>query len=279
MKPLYSLSALVTAILLVVFPVFVFSGTGAGAPGKASPGTTSYTWKLASLAPKHVGWAKHIRQIIHPAVSRATEGRLKPQWYWGGIMGEDRDYIDKMKIGQLDGAAFTGQGVVLVLPEMSVLELPFMFKDYGEVDYVRKKMFPTFDALARKRGYIITAWADQDFDQIYSSRYPMARVGEFKKAKFLTWYGPVEQKVLARLGVRPIPMGVLEISPAMRQNMADTLIAPAAWMVGSQLYTTVKYVNPVKIRYSPWHCSLILRLGTGCPPPTGTIYWPSGTRS
>jgi TRAP-type C4-dicarboxylate transport system substrate-binding protein len=210
-----------------------------------------FTWKLASLAPKYVGWAKHIRQIIHPAVARATEGNLVPQWYWGGIMGEDSDYIDKMKIGQLDGAAFTGQGVVMVMPEMSVLELPFMFYNYDEVDYIRKKMFPRFDELARKRGYVITAWADQDFDQIYSSKYPMNRVEDFKKAKFLTWYGPVEQNVLEKLGARPMSMGVLEISPSIRQNMADTLIAPAVWILGSQLYTTIKYVNPLKIRYSP----------------------------
>ncbi|WDP92811.1 MAG: TRAP transporter substrate-binding protein DctP [Desulfobacter sp.] len=241
MKPFYFFMGLFGLVFVAAFP----------APGHSAGESDRQTWKLASLAPKHVGWAKHIREIIHPAVSRATGGNLTPRWYWGGIMGEDRDYIDKMKIGQLDGAAFTGQGVVMVLPEMSVLELPFMFNSYDEVDYVRKRMFPTFDALARKRGYIITAWADQDFDQIYSSKYPMARVEDFKKAKFLTWYGPVEHKVLARLDVRPIPMGVLEISPALRQNMADTIIAPAVWILGSQLYTTIKYVNPVKIRYSP----------------------------
>ena len=31
----------------------------------------------------------------------------------------------------------------------------------------------------------------------------------------------------------------------------SAVMAPALWMVGSQLYTTVKHVNPVKIRYSP----------------------------
>ncbi len=192
-----------------------------------------------------------MREIIHPAVDRATNGNVTPRWYWGGIMGEDSDYIDKMKIGQLDGAAFSGQGVVMIMPEMSVLELPFMFTDYNEVDYIRKKMFPRFDELARKRGYVITAWADQDFDQIYSRKYPMTHLEEFKKAKFLTWYGPAEQNVLEKLGVRPIPMGVLEISPSIRQNMADTLIAPAVWILGSQLHPVIRYVNPVKIRYSP----------------------------
>ncbi len=244
--------------LIVVSAVPVFSETKAAQPAAALADIKPFTWKLASLAPKYVGWAKHIRELIHPAVATATNGNLKPKWYWGGIMGEDRDYIDKMKIGQLDGAAFNGQGVVLAMPEMAVLELPFMFNNYEEVDYIRKKMFLKFDALARKRGYIIVAWADQDFDQIYSTRYRMATVEEFKKTKFLSWYGPAEEKVLNRLGTSPIPIGVLEISPSIRQNVADTLIAPAVWIVGSQLYTTIKYVNTVKIRYSP--VALFVRL-------------------
>ena len=245
--------------MVIILTLTVFMSVSAGADPSINPKDVKpFTWKLASLAPKYVGWAKHIRELIHPAVARASEGKLIPKWYWGGIMGEDRDYIDKMKIGQLDGAAFNGQGVVLAMPEMAVLELPFMFNNYAEVDYVRKKMFIKFDALARKRGYIIVAWADQDFDQIYSTKYPLTTVEEFKKTKFLSWYGPAEEKVLKRLGTSPIPIGVLEISPSIRQNVADTLIAPAVWIVGSQLYTTIKYVNPVKIRYSP--VALFVRL-------------------
>ncbi len=241
-----------TKKLMVIFFLTLVITVSAGADSSINPKDVKpFPWKLASLAPKYVGWAKHIRELIHPAVAKATDGKLIPKWYWGGIMGEDRDYIDKMKIGQLDGAAFNGQGVVLAMPEMAVLELPFMFNNYAEVDYVRKKMFYQFDALARKRGYIIVAWADQDFDQIYSTRYPLTTVEEFKNTRFLSWYGPAEEKVLNRLGTSPIPIGVLEISPAIRQNVADTLIAPAVWIVGSQLYTTLKYVNPVKIRYSP----------------------------
>lgn len=254
MRHIHRLKVCILSIAAVIFlSTHVFANSSIK-PEDVKP----FTWKLASLAPKYVGWAKHIRELIHPPVSKATDGKLIPKWYWGGIMGEDKDYIDKMKIGQLDGAAFNGQGVVLAMPEMAVLELPFMFNNYDEVDYVRKKMFPKFDALARERGYIIVSWADQDFDQIYSSKYPMTSIEDFKKTKFLSWYGPAEQKVLEKLGANPIPIGVLEISPSIRQNVTNALIAPAVWIVGSQLYTTIKYVNTVKIRYSP--VALFIRL-------------------
>lgn len=210
-----------------------------------------YCFKLASLAPKSIGWAKHIREIIHPALSKATNGNVELNWFWGGVMGNDKDYIQKMKIGQLHGAAFSGQGVVLVCPEMAVLELPFLFNDYEEVDYIRKKMIPTFDRYVEKRGYKLIVWADQDFDQIYSVNFKMDRLEDFRKARFLTWYGPMEHKLLTTLGSSPVPVNVTEVSPSILQGVGDALIAPAIWVIGSQLYGKFKYVNPVQIRYSP----------------------------
>lgn len=217
----------------------------------ASAGQKKYKFKLASLAPKAMGWARHTREVAHPYLKKETDGNLKIKWYWGGVMGNDKDYIQKMKIGQLHGAAFTGQGTVLAIPEMAVLELPFLFNNYAEVDYIKQKMWQTFDTYAEKRGYKLIVWVDQDFDQIYSVSQPLARMEEFPKTKFLTWYGPLEEMLLKQLDVSPIPVNVTEITPSIRQGVADTLIAPAIWVVGSQIYTVLKYVNPVKIRYSP----------------------------
>jgi len=210
-----------------------------------------YCFKLASLAPKNIGWAKHIREIIHPALKTATQSNVELNWFWGGVMGNDKDYIQKMKIGQLHGAAFSGQGVVLVCPEMAVLELPFLFKNYDEVDYIRKKMISTFDRYVEKRGYKLIVWADQDFDQIYSVKFKLDSLEDFGKARFLTWYGPMEHKLLTTLGSSPVPVNVTEVSPSILQGVGDALIAPAIWVIGSQLYSKFKYVNPVQIRYSP----------------------------
>ncbi len=214
------------------------------------------TWriKVATLAPKSVGWAKNIRSIMHPAISRATDGNVKLKWYWGGVMGDDKDYIDKMKIGQIDGAAFSGQGTVIACPEMAVLELPFMFRNYAEVDYIRDNMRLTFDKIAAKNGYKLIIWSDQDFDQIYSIKYEMNKLTDFQNARIITWYGTLEQTVLETLGASPIPVGVPEIVSSMRQGIADTVIAPSIAVVGFQMYTIIKYVNPMNIRYSPACC-------------------------
>jgi len=237
--------------LIVIFFMCVCIGLVIHSRADAKRCNARYCFKLASLAPKSIGWAKHIQEIIHPALKKATNGNVELNWFWGGVMGNDKDYIQKMKIGQLHGAAFSGQGVVLVCPEMAVLELPFLFNNYDEVDYIRKTMISTFDRYVESRGYKLIVWADQDFDQIYSVKYKMDRLEDFSKARFLTWYGPMEHKLLTTLGSSPVPVNVTEVSPSILQGVGDALIAPAIWVIGSQLYGKFKFVNPVQIRYSP----------------------------
>ncbi|MBU2490445.1 MAG: TRAP transporter substrate-binding protein DctP [Proteobacteria bacterium] len=223
--------------------VFFLSGPAWGEP--------KYLWKMATLAPDSVGWARQIKKIVDPWMDEVTNHELATKVYWGGIMGDDEDYVRKMHIGQLDGAGLSGQGVTLAVPEMAVLELPFLFEGWNEVDYVKKNMRDSFDALALARGYKIQSWIDQDFDQLYSTRLPLSKPEHFARSRFLTWYGPLEEEMLKALGANPIPVNVPEASASIRQGIVDSVLSPAIWMVGAQMYSVVRYVNPVRIRYSP----------------------------
>jgi len=220
---------------------------------------------MASLAPKNVGWAKNIREILLPALDKSTNSELKLKWYWSGIMGDDKDYIEKMKAGELDGAALTPIGLIMTCPEMAVLQVPFLFKNYEEIDYIRKKMWQTFDEIAIKNGFKILIWADQDFDQIYSVKYKMNKWSHFQQARIVLWNGFVEKETLAALGMSSVPLRVSEIFSALQQGMFDTYIGPAVWVVGTQLYPLFKYVNPIKIRYSPAGAVVTLKVWNSLP--------------
>lgn len=214
-------------------------------------GQTKYVFKMGTLAPKGIGWAKAWEEVLAPALSKATNGELGFKTFYGGVMGDDEDYIKKMKIGQLQAASITAQGAILACPEISVLTLPFLLENYDEVDYIRPRLFPVFDSFAQKQGFKILYWFEQDFDQLYSAKAPCTKLEDFPACKFLTWYGPVEQKCLEALGSKPIPINGPEVPAALRQRIVDSLIAPAVWVVGTQTYSVLKYVNTMKIRYAP----------------------------
>ncbi|SHK39417.1 TRAP-type C4-dicarboxylate transport system, substrate-binding protein [Desulfatibacillum alkenivorans DSM 16219] len=237
-------------LLSVAAAMLLLGGIG---QGRAETGAVKpkYVWKYATLAPNGIGWAVHIQDLLLPMVQERTNGEVRLKIYWGGVMGDDEDILKKMRIGQLNGAGLSGQGVTMAVPEMTVLELPFLFRNYDEVDYIREQMMPEFDSLAEKHGLFLVGLIDQDFDQIYSVKYPMNKLENFEKSTFSCWYGDLEANMLKSLGASAVPVNVPEISTSLRQGVIDANIGPAIWQVGSQMYSVYKYVNTSKIRYSP----------------------------
>ncbi len=231
----------VTALLFLVFATLSGSAWAKG----------SIKWKTATLAPEGIGWSKQMKGIVFPEIEKMTNGELEIKVYYGGVMGDDGDVIKKMRIGQLNGAGLAAQGTNLLCPEFQVLELPFLFNDFDEVDYIRDKMTKSFDKVFESHGFFLLAWVDQDFDQIYSTKVELAKVADFRKAKFITWYGDVEQDLFQVLGANAVPVGVPEVGASIRSGIADSAIGPALWIVGAQMQSVVRYMNRVKIRYSP----------------------------
>ncbi|MFZ3057369.1 MAG: TRAP transporter substrate-binding protein DctP [Smithella sp.] len=212
---------------------------------------TTYVFKMATIAPEQLGWAALIRDIVNPGIDKATNGRVVLDWYYGGRMGDDTDILAKMINGQLQGGGFSGHGMVILCPEMTLFALPFLFDNYDEVEYVYSKMRPRINEWFEKRGYHLVILAEQGFDQIYSTKREIRTFDDIKKSRFQTWYGPMEEKTLKALGASPVPVRPIEVSAAVRTGICDALISPAIWAVGSQFYTVMKYINPVHIRYSP----------------------------
>ena len=95
--------------------------------------------KIATLAPEGSSWAKVLR-TIDADVRQETDGNVGFKIYPGGVQGDEKVVLRKMRIGQLHGGNFGGQGVSQTLPDVLALQMPFLFDSYAEVDYVLEKM-------------------------------------------------------------------------------------------------------------------------------------------
>ncbi|MBI9077964.1 MAG: TRAP transporter substrate-binding protein DctP [Desulfatibacillum sp.] len=237
-------------LCILVFCVF-FGADSALAASMTNGSTATYKWKFATLAPRGVGWAKQVEEILFPAIMEECQGDLFVKVYWGGVLGDDKDVVAMIQDGRLSGGGFAGQGAALLCPEFVLFELPFLFNNYAEVDYIKEKMQPALDKACNRKGIKLILWNDQDFDQIYSTSRPISTLEDFKESTFIAWYGPLEERLLHRLGASTLRVDVPQATSALRQGKANAGIGPAIWVAGTQLYSVVRYVNPIKIRYSP----------------------------
>ncbi|MDY6855645.1 MAG: TRAP transporter substrate-binding protein DctP [Thermodesulfobacteriota bacterium] len=207
--------------------------------------------KMASLAPDGLGWAVFIKDNVGKAIKEETGGDVILDLYLGGVMGDDEDYIMKMRIDQLQGAGFSTSGAIMACPEISVFALPFIVNDFDEVDYIRSRMKDRLIRIFEEKGFRMWFLADQAFDIVFSTKREVRTPEDFAKSRFVTWVGSAEHETLKALGNSPIPMNVPEIPSSVRSGILDALLAPPIWYVGTQLYTVTKYVTPTNLRYSP----------------------------
>ncbi|MDY6854086.1 MAG: TRAP transporter substrate-binding protein DctP [Thermodesulfobacteriota bacterium] len=207
--------------------------------------------KTGTLAPDGVGWAIFFKDSFLPTIEKVTNDEVTFDIYFGGIMGDDEDYIAKMRIDQLQAGGVSAAGIVMACPELAVFELPFLFNDFNEVNYLRTKMKKRLDSIFEKNGFKLFILIDQDFDIPWSTNREIKTPEDFAKSRFVTWCPPVEDDLLQSLGVSPIPVNVPEIPSHMRSKICNAFLAPPIYLVGTQLYTIIKYVTPCKMRYSP----------------------------
>lgn len=208
-------------------------------------------WKSGTLVPKGVGYATQIQKILIPDLLKATDGKVYLKVYYGGVMGDDEDYLKKMRIGQLQGTGTSVQGALLACPELGVVNLPLVFNNWEEVDHIKKTMYPSIDGILQSKGFKLILWLDQGFDQIYSIESPLENLGEFKKTRFLTWCGPIEEKFLEVVGAQAVPVNAPELNSSLRAGVAKAYIGPPIWAVSTQMYSVIKYISALDIRYSP----------------------------
>ena len=97
------------------------------------------TFKVATLSPDGSFWMKTMREA-GKEIEAATDNRVKFKWYPGGVMGDDKAVLRKMRVGQLHGAVVTAGGLIQVYPDIGLYNLPMLFADEAEVDAVRQVM-------------------------------------------------------------------------------------------------------------------------------------------
>ena len=206
--------------------------------------------KLGTLAPPGTPWLVIPETELLPKIEKLSNGKVFIKVYGGGVMGEDTDILRKMDIGQLDGCGCTALGILAACPEISAFLMPGLFNNYDEVDYVTEKFRERIDKYFKNRGYILAAMIDTGFFNIYSKN-KITGLNDLRNRRLLTWFGIVETTLYKELGANATPVAVPEVVAALSTGLADTNLAPSAWMLGMQAYQYANYFIRQPFLYSP----------------------------
>ncbi len=204
----------------------------------------SYVIKFASLAPAGSTWMNVINEWAGK-VDKESHGRLKFKLYPGGVSGDEPDMLRKIRFGQLHGAAITGHGIGAIFSPTRVLEMPFLFRNYEEVDYVRAKLMPEIRAGFRKNDYELLGWMEVGFIRFFS-RTPIQSLDDLKKHRIWLWQGdPLGIAFFNASGISPVPLPITEVFTSLSTGLVDTVIAPPLGAIALQWFTKTPYMTEI----------------------------------
>ncbi len=214
-------------------------------PGEAHAAKKTYI-KLSTLAPEGSSWMIQMR-LLGKEFEKATQGEVKFKFYPGGVSGNEKDVIRKMRIGQVHAAGFTGVGLGEILPEVRVLDLPFLFENDKEIEYIYEKMNDYFSARFEEKGYILLGWVPVGWIHFFS-KSEIQSLADLRRSKAWMWEGdPLVASTYKGLGVSPHPLSVTDVLLSLQTGMVDTVYASPLAALALQWFTKTKSMSELRM--------------------------------
>lgn len=197
--------------------------------------------KFATIAPEGSTWTNVLRDI-DKEIDEKSRGELRLKIYSGGVQGDEKDVIRKMRIGQLHSAGFTGVGLGEILPEVRIFDLPFFFKEYGEIDFVKNKLNERFAKAFEERGYVLLGWTEVGF-VYFLSNVQINSLSNLRLTKMWMWEGdPLAKALFDSINLSPIPLSIVDVMTSLQTGLIDSVYASPLAAIALQWFTRVRYM-------------------------------------
>ncbi len=205
--------------------------------------------RLATLAPSGSPWMAVLDKAA-AEIKTKTGGRVTMKYFEGGQQGDERDFVRKIKLGQLDGAAVTSIGLAMIDESIRVLEVPMLFATAEEVDYVADKMWPRFQKRFEAKGFKLNDRGEVGW-VYFLSKTKVESIADLKGQKVWQWGDDqVVGAMFKKLALNGVPLGVPEVDSSLTSGRISAAYGSPVAAVALQWYTKIKFMTSMPMSFA-----------------------------
>lgn len=205
-----------------------------------------YSIKFATIAPDGSTWMNVMKEY-DAAIRKESGGRLGFKIYSGGVQGDEKSVLRKIRVGQLHSGGFTGVGMGEIAPIVRILDSPFLVRSNDEMDMLYKEFSNDFEQAFEQAGYVLLGWAEVGFVNVFTSS-PIQKREDLKGIKMWTWEGdPIAETAFRTLGINPIPLSVVDVMTSLQTGLINAFYTTPYVAITLQWYARVKYMVDVPL--------------------------------
>ena len=207
------------------------------------------TLKIATVTPEGSGWMKEMRASAKE-IEQRTEGRVKIKYYGGGVMGSDQKVLSRIRIGALQGGAFTPSALTSQYPDLNLYGLPMVFDSQEEAAYVRERMDATLQAGLEDAGWVNFGFAAGGF-AILMSNAPIRSLDDLRGKKVWIPEGDtVSRHSMQALSLSPVTLPLTDVLTGLQTGLIDIVAMSPIGALVLQWHTKVKYITELPLVYT-----------------------------
>ena len=185
-------------------------------------------------------------------VEKGTQGRYKCQQFPNSALGGEREMIEAVQLGTLDLVNTSTGPVGNFVPEVKIVDIPFLFRDY---DHARRyldsaagqELLTKFPA----KGLVALAWTENGFRHMTNNKRSIIKPADAAGLKMRTMENKVHMEGYRAFGIQPTPMAFPEVFGALQQGTVDGQENPIPVILASKFSQVQKHLSLTGHVYSP----------------------------
>lgn len=132
----------------------------------------------------------------------------------------EANLLSNLRRGRTDCAGVSLQGAATIVPEIAVLQLPYLFTTLKEVDHVygQPQMTETFSRLFAAKGVHMLSWVEVGFTNLYGVA-PIRTPADVKGQKFRATQSRASQHWMRATGAEAVVLPIAELLPGLQTGL------------------------------------------------------------
>ncbi len=205
--------------------------------------------RLGGSAPEGSPWADALEALAR-LIDQNTRGAVRLKLIHGAVVGSEAEMARDVARGSLDGWGASVGAAEGLLPEMSVLELPFLFRNGKEVDHILVRLWPLLERTVASRGYRFLGMMDVGFRHL-GTQAPISNLADLRRTRLRSQPSRMHTRMWDLLGIQHTPVSLPDVMGALEERKIDALDSAVVWLFVSAWHQQIRTLTLSAHMYQP----------------------------
>lgn len=161
-------------------------------------------------------------QYFSELVEKRTDGKIKILVKTGGELGVEKDVIDQLAYGGIDFARISLSQLAEKIPEMNILQMPYLYKDSEHMWRVLDgELGDYFMDMTKSYDLIGLSWYDAGARNFYSRKTAITCLEDMKGKKIRVQESQMMADMIEAMGGIPVKMEYEDVYSGLERGLVD----------------------------------------------------------